>query len=71
MLHKWSKMVNNFAESDKIDLITESCYFGKTGPKRQQQPEYAQSIYLRIRSNEEAFAISSYLEHAEEEAKKN
>jgi hypothetical protein len=61
MLDRWTRVVSNLVETDKLDLLMESHYFGKQGMVHQQQPEFAQSVYLRIRSNEEAFAISNYL----------
>mmetsp|Transcript_2689 Transcript_2689/g.4531 ORF Transcript_2689/g.4531 Transcript_2689/m.4531 type:complete len:410 (+) Transcript_2689:474-1703(+) len=72
MYQRWSNLIKNFAETDRNDTVAESCVFGRSGPRKQQQPEFAQSIYLRIRSNEEAFAIQNYLENAEDgESKKS
>lgn len=66
MYQRWASMVKNLAETDRNDLLMESLVFGMKGAKKQQQPEFSQSMFLRIRSNEEAFALSNYLENAEE-----
>jgi hypothetical protein len=69
MLKRWSQILNNMTLTDRADIATESVYFGKKGLTKQGQPEFAQSMYLRVRQNEEAFGISNYLADSETHSK--
>lgn len=64
MKQRWQQANSVIPEIDKIDIINETPFFnqGRIGKRHQHHPEYTQTSYLRLRSLEEAFAMSNYLD---------
>ncbi len=65
MRDRWAGVVKNLPDTDRVDIVSEN-YVLNNGVsktyKRQQQPEYSQGMFLRTRSNAEAFASQNCLD---------
>lgn len=66
MHERWHKANAGIPDIDKKDIVEENPVFNpqrKCGPSHQHHPEFTQSSYLRLRSLEEAFLMTNYLEN--------
>lgn len=64
MFERWQKVNEDIPQVDQMDILNECPLFNngkKVSPEHQHHPEFTQSSYLRLRSQEEAFAIKNYL----------
>lgn len=64
MFERWHKSNATLPKTDKDDILNDSPLFnnGKTvRAENQHHPEFTQSSYLRLRSQEEVFAMKNYL----------
>jgi len=63
MKDRFLEKIKDIPELDKNDIMNENPLYKNGGVKvHQHHPEFAQSSYLRMRSLEEAFMITNYLE---------
>lgn len=66
MHERWHKANAGIPDIDKKDIVEENPVFNtlrKCAPSHQHHPEFTQSSYLRLRSLEEAFLMTNYLEN--------
>ena len=67
MHERWHMANVGIPDIDKKDIVEENPVFNKLrkcgSKKHQHHPEFTQSSYLRLRSLEEAFLMSNYLEN--------
>jgi hypothetical protein len=63
MKQRWQQSNQMLPDIDKIDIINESPFLNeaKIEKRHQHHPEFTHSSYLRLRSQEEAFAMRDYL----------
>ena len=67
MYERWHKANAGIPDIDKKDIVEENPVFNKQmrvdSRPHQHHPEFTQSSYLRLRSLEEVFLMSNYLEN--------
>ena len=64
MFERWHRSNEDLPAADREDIMQENPLFNngkKVSPDHQHHPEFTQKSYLRLRSQEEAFAIKNYL----------
>lgn len=65
MHERWNRANTEIPLLDQKDIIEDSPIFNfnkKTGPEHQHHPEFTQTCYLRMRSQEEVFLMKNYIE---------
>lgn len=71
MHERWHRSNQYIPSLDRRDYMEECPIFNngkKSTPEHQQHPEYTQTSYTRLRSLEEAFVMSNYLDEANQKS---